>query len=65
MIDDSVHIEVTLPWLLAWIAERLLPPMKRKLHFLLERNNVLTFADRAVAASGPNGYCDRAFRTWP
>jgi hypothetical protein len=37
VLDDSVHIEVTLPWLLARIAERLLPAMKRETALLLER----------------------------
>jgi Putative polyhydroxyalkanoic acid system protein (PHA_gran_rgn) len=37
VVDHSVHIEVTLPWVLAKIAERLLPAMRRETTLLLER----------------------------
>jgi hypothetical protein len=37
VVDDSVHIELRLPWLLAKIAERLLPAMRRETVLLLEQ----------------------------
>jgi Putative polyhydroxyalkanoic acid system protein (PHA_gran_rgn) len=35
--DHSVQVEITLPWVLAKIAERLLPAFKRETTLLLER----------------------------
>jgi hypothetical protein len=35
--DHSVQVEITLPWVLAKIAERLLPAFKRETALLLER----------------------------
>jgi len=36
VLDESVLIEVTLPWLLAKMAERILPAMKKQATLLLE-----------------------------
>jgi len=37
VLDDSVLIEVTLPWLLAKLSERLLPTLRRETTLLLEK----------------------------
>ena len=37
VFDDSVRIEVTLPWLLAKIAEKLVPAIKRESTLMLEK----------------------------
>ena len=37
VLDDSVRIEVTLPWLLAKLSERLLPAIKKEATLLLEK----------------------------
>jgi putative polyhydroxyalkanoic acid system protein len=37
VLEDSVGIELTLPWLLAKMAERLLPAIKRETTLLLEQ----------------------------
>ena len=37
VLDDSLRIEVTLPWLLAKLAERLAPAMRREATLLLEK----------------------------
>jgi hypothetical protein len=36
VLDDSLRIEVTLPWLLARAAERILPAMRKQATLLLE-----------------------------
>jgi len=36
VLEESLHIEVTLPWLLAKAAERILPAMKKQATLLLE-----------------------------
>jgi hypothetical protein len=36
VLDDSLRIEVTLPWLLAKLSERLLPAIKKETTLLLE-----------------------------
>ena len=37
VLEDSLRIEVTLPWLLAKMAERLAPAMRREATLLLEK----------------------------
>ena len=37
VLDDSLRIEVTLPWLLAKLSERLLPAIKKEATLLLEK----------------------------
>ena len=37
VFEDNVRIEVTLPWLLARLAERLLPAVRREATLLLEK----------------------------
>jgi hypothetical protein len=37
VFEDSLRIEVTLPWLLAKLSERLLPEMKKQATLLLEK----------------------------
>ena len=37
VLDDSIRIEVTLPWLLAKIAERLAPAIRRESALMLEK----------------------------
>ncbi len=37
VFDDNIRIEVTLPWLLAKVAERLQPALKREATLLLEK----------------------------
>ena len=37
VLDDSLRIEVMLPWLLARLAERLAPAMRREATLLLEK----------------------------
>jgi putative polyhydroxyalkanoic acid system protein len=37
VLDDSVRVEVTLPWLLEKFAERLLPTLRKEATLLLEK----------------------------
>lgn len=37
VLDDSLRIEVTLPWLLAKLSERLLPALRKEATLLLEK----------------------------
>ena len=37
VFDDNIRIEVTLPWLLAKLSERLLPALKKETTLLLEK----------------------------
>ena len=37
VLEESLLIEVTLPWLLAKVAERILPAMKKQATLLLEQ----------------------------
>jgi len=37
VLEDSVRVEVTLPWLLAKLSERLLPALRREATLLLEK----------------------------
>ena len=37
VLDDSVRIEVTLPWLLGKIAEKLIPAIRRESTLMLEK----------------------------
>jgi hypothetical protein len=37
VLEDSLRIEVTLPWLLARLSERLLPALRREATLLLEK----------------------------
>ena len=37
VLDDSLRIEVTLPWLLAKLSEKLLPALKKETALLLEK----------------------------
>jgi hypothetical protein len=37
VFDDNIRIDVTLPWLLAKLSERLLPALKRETTLLLEK----------------------------
>jgi len=37
VFDDNIRIDVTLPWLLAKLGERLLPGLKKEATLLLEK----------------------------
>lgn len=37
VMDDRLNIEVTLPWLLSKVAERLLPSIRKETAFLIEK----------------------------
>ena len=37
VFDDNIRIDVTLPWLLARLSERILPAMKKETTLLLEK----------------------------